>query len=175
MPIFKHEGDQLTNLKAVPFAKERDLQRLIEKNLLEVLEMHFLATEYPTTKGRIDTLAVDFNGFPVIIEYKLDENESIITQALSYLHWLKEQKVEFFEMLVIKKLGKEVAGKLKIDWKNPRIICIAKNYNKFDIDAVEMISIQLELFKYHYHENGILSIEPVNTRKQTGCFTTTTR
>ncbi|MGI6370080.1 MAG: DUF5655 domain-containing protein [Candidatus Kapaibacterium sp.] len=167
MPIFKEENGKLKKLKLNPFTKEKTLQCLIEQNLLEVLDMHFLATEYPTTfGGRIDTIAIDIDGAPVIIEYKLSKNENVINQALSYLRWLKAQKVEFFEMLVIKKLGKELADKLKIDWDNPRVICIAENYSKFDIDTVEVIPMRLELFRYRYYENGILSLESINNIKQ---------
>lgn len=167
MPIFKEENGKLKKLKLDPFTKERTLQCLIEQNLLEVLDLHFLATEYPTTfGGRIDTIAVDSNGAPVIIEYKLSKNENVINQALSYLRWLKAQKVEFFEMLVIKKLGKELAEKLKIDWNNPRVICIAENYSKFDIDTVEVIPMRLELFRYRHYENGLLSLEAINTTEQ---------
>lgn len=167
MPIFKEENGKLRKLKLNSFSKEKNLQYLLEQNLLEVLDLHFLATEYSTTfGGRIDTLAVDSNGAPVIIEYKLSKNENVINQALSYLRWLKAQKVEFFEMLVIKKLGKDISSKLKIDWNNPRVICIAENYSKFDIDTVEVIPMRLELFKYRSYENGILSLESLNTIEQ---------
>lgn len=168
MPIFKEENGKLKKLKLTPISKEKTLQTLIEQNLLEVLDLHFLATEYPTTfGGRIDTIAIDINGSPVIIEYKLTKNENVINQALSYLRWLKAQKVEFFEMLVIKKLGKELADKLRIDWANPRVICIAENYSKFDIDTVEVIPIRLELFKYRFYESGVFNLEQVNTVEQT--------
>lgn len=167
MSIFKEQEGKLKQLNVKPFSKEKTLQCLIEQNLLEVLDMHFLATEYPTTfGGRIDTIAVDSSGAPVIIEYKLNKNENVINQALSYLRWLKAQKVEFFEMLVIKKLGKELADKLKIDWHNPRVICIAESYSKFDIDTVEVIPMRLELFRYRYYENGFLSLDPLNTVEQ---------
>jgi predicted transport protein len=163
MPIFKQNNGKLEKLKLSPFSKERTLQTLIEPNLLEVLDMHFLASEYPTTAGgRIDTLAIDTDGAPVIIEYKLNKNENVINQALSYLSWLKAQKIEFFEMLVIKKLGKEIAGKLKIDWSNPRVICIAENYSKFDIDTVEVIPMRIELIKYRNYENGIFHLDFIN-------------
>jgi predicted transport protein len=168
MPIFKEEDGRLKKLKLNPVAKEKTLQTLIEQNLLEVLDLHFLETEYATTfGGRIDTIAIDSNGAPVIIEYKLTKNENVINQALSYLRWLKAQKVEFFEMLVIKKLGKNIADKLKIDWTNPRVICIAENYSKFDIDTVEVIPIRLELFKYRFYEDRVFYLEQVNIIEQT--------
>lgn len=162
MPIYRSNNGTLKQLKADLFKKERELQKLIEQNLPEIFEMHFLASEYSTTSGgRIDTLAIDYNGAPVIIEYKLNQNENIINQGLSYLKWLKAQKVEFFEKLVEKKLG-EKAKKINVDWKNPRVICIAENYGKFDLDTVEVITIRMELYKYRYYENGFLSIEPLN-------------
>jgi predicted transport protein len=160
MPIYKRVNGKFKKLKSAPLDKEKTLQKVIEDNLQEMLDMYFLETEYPTTfGGRIDTLAVDYSGTPVIIEYKLNKNEQVINQALSYLKWLKAQKVDFFEMLVQKKLGPEVARTLTIDWKNPRVICIAESYNKFDIDTVEVVPLRIELLLYRYYENEIFFLE----------------
>lgn len=168
MPIFKEESGKYKKLKVAGVNNEKSLQKLIENNLYEVLDMHFLASEYVTTfGGRIDTLAVDSDGAPVIIEYKLSRNENVINQGLSYLRWLKAQKVEFFEMLMIKKLGKELAEQIRIDWNNPRVICIAESYSKFDLDTVEVIPMRIELFKYRLYEQGIFSLESLNTVERT--------
>lgn len=167
MPIYREQNGQLKKLKSFAIDKEKKLQALVENNLMEVLDMHFLETEYTTTfGGRIDTLAVDRNGAPVIIEYKRGKNDNVINQALSYLKWLQAQKVEFFEMLVFKKLGNKIAEELKIDWQNPRVICVAESYSKFDIDTVEVIPMRIELLKYRYYENGIFSLEPLNASEQ---------
>lgn len=167
MPIFKEEKGKLKKLNSISIAKEKHLQKMVEENLFEAMDMHFLDTEYQTTfGGRIDTLAVDINGAPVIIEYKRNRNDNVINQALSYLKWLQSQKVEFFEMLMIKKLGEKVAALIKVDWKNPRVICIAESYNKFDIDTVEVIPMRIELFKYRYYEDGIFSLEPLAVSEQ---------
>lgn len=167
MPIFKYQDGKLKKLSTLSIAKEKELQTLVEKNLGEVLGMHFLATEYPTTfGGRIDTLAVDYNGAPAIIEYKRNKNDNVINQGLSYLRWLQAQKVEFFEMLLIRNLGQEIAKEISIDWKNPRVVCIAESYSKFDIDTVEVIPMRIELFKYRYYENNIFSLEPLAVSEQ---------
>ena len=135
----------------------------MEANLIEVLDLLFLATEYTTTfGGRIDTLAVDTNGSPVIIEYKRNKNDNVINQSLSYLKWLKSQKPGFFEKLMIDKLGKDKADKIKLDWHNPRVICVAESYSKFDIDTAEVVPLRIELMKYRYYEDGIFALEPVN-------------
>jgi len=160
MPVFHIVEGKFKKLSLLPLDKEKALQKLVEENLLQVLDMHFLASEYITTGGgRIDTLAIDDSGAPVIIEYKRDKNNNVITQALFYLNWLKSQKAEFFEMLVIKKLGHEKA--IQIDWKNPRVICIAESYNPYDIFALNEISANLELYRYRYYENYIFTLENI--------------
>jgi len=167
MPIFKKEKGKLKKLKTLPIAKEKELQTIVEENLLETLDMHFLASEYQTTfGGRIDTLAVDTNGAPVIIEYKRNKNDNVINQGLSYLKWLKAQKVEFFEMLMMKVLDDKLPTTLTVDWKNPRVVCIAESYSKFDIDTVEVIPMRIELLKYRYYEDGIFSLEPLAVSEQ---------
>lgn len=136
---------------------------LVEANLQEVLELRFLATEYTTTfGGRIDTLAMDSDGAPVIIEYKRNKNDNVINQALSYLKWLKSQKPGFFEKLMIDKLGQQAASHIKLDWGKPRVICIAESYSKFDIDTAEVVPLRIELMRYRYYEDGVFALEPIN-------------
>lgn len=166
MPIFKVSGEKLTQLDKIELDKEKKLQNMLEANLTETLDMHFIASEYPTTiGGRIDTIAVDTNGSPVIIEYKRNKNDNVINQSLSYLKWLKTQKPEFFEKLMIDKLGQEVSNKINLDWSNPRVICIAETFNKYDIDTVEIVPLRIELYKYRYYESDIFSLEPVNVHE----------
>lgn len=169
MPIFRNSAGKLRKLNAQVLDKEKNLQQLIEANLREVLDLQFLATEYVTTfGGRIDTLAVDNSGAPVIIEYKRNRNDNVINQALSYLKWLKTQKQGFFEKLMLDKLGGDVAKNIGLDWANPRVICIAESYSKFDIDTVEVVPLRIELLRFRYYEDGIFSLEPVNVAEQTG-------
>jgi predicted transport protein len=175
MPIFKNNAGKLKKLSTLNLDKEKNLQKLVEGNLLEVLELRFLATEYPTTfGGRIDSLAVDAAGAPVIIEYKRNKNDNVVNQALSYLKWLKAQKQEFFQMLMQQKLGKTVADAIKLDWKNPRVVCIAESYSKFDIDTVEVVPLRIELYKYRFYDEGIFSLEPVNVEEKTSAASSKT-
>jgi len=136
---------------------ERDVQKLFENNLEEILNIIFLASEYSTTwGGRIDTLGIDKNGSPVIIEFKLSKNENVINQALSYLRWLLDHKAEF------EKLCKDKDIKIEIDWNSPRVICIAQSFTKFDLDTVAILPIRIELLRYDIYENGILQVETEN-------------
>ncbi len=86
---------------------EKNLQNIIEENMEVFLGVKFLATEYSTGKvhnGRIDSLGIDENNCPVIIEYKRSINENVINQGLYYLDWLLDHKAEF-KFLVMNKLG----------------------------------------------------------------------
>jgi predicted transport protein len=139
---------------------ERDIHKLFEANLDEILNIRFLASEYATGfGGRIDTLGIDNNGAPAIIEYKRTQNENVINQGLSYLRWLLDHKADF-EILVQKK-----GLKMEIDWESPRVICVAENYNKFDLDTADLLPIKIELLRYKLYENNILLVEPEMQQK----------
>ena len=74
-----------------------------------------MASEHITGEkhgGRIDTLGIDENGCPVILEYKRSTNENVINQGLFYLDWLMDHKAEF-ELLVLDSMGKEVADSIE--------------------------------------------------------------
>ena len=161
MPLFKKTDDELSLLSPIQFDKEKDLQRLIEANLPCVLDMHLLASEFRTSNGRIDTLAIDFEGAPVIIEYKRTQTDSVINQSLSYLRWLTDQQPEFFQMLMQMHLPKDVMENLRLDWRHPRVICIAESFNRFDLDTAAIVPLRIELFKYRLFEGDMLSIESV--------------
>jgi RecB family endonuclease NucS len=54
-------------------ALEVELQRRVEAGMGAMLGVRFLASEYPTGpwhRGRIDSLGLDENGSPVVVEYK---------------------------------------------------------------------------------------------------------
>lgn len=163
MALYQNTKGNLSVINVIPAKKEKEIQSLVEANLIELLDIHFLASEYTTTKAqRIDTLAVDSYGAPVIIEYKRNKNDNIINQGLSYLRWLTEQKEDFFEMLMIKKLGTDLADKINLDWSNPRVVCIAESFNRFDKDTVEVLPMRIELFEYKMFEKDVFSLEPIN-------------
>lgn len=166
MTLFLSVNNKMAMLNSMPLSSEKELQRLIEANLSETLEMHFLASEYRTDSGRIDTLAVDNDGSPVIIEYKRNKDDNVINQALSYLKWLRAQQPEFFKMLMHDRLGSETASGIKLDWRNPRIICVAEAFSKHDIDTVEVVPLRIDLYKYRNYQNGLFHLEMVAINKQ---------
>ncbi|MBN8564327.1 MAG: hypothetical protein J0L70_27720 [Leptolyngbya sp. UWPOB_LEPTO1] len=159
--LFRISGDTVTQLEAKSATLERHVQNQIEKHLKELLGIQFLETEYstgPRHGGRIDTLGIDENGCPAIVEYKRSLNENVINQGLYYLDWLLDHQGEF-KLLVLDKFGKDLAD--KIDWSNPRLLCIAGDFTKYDTYAVEQINRNIELIRYSYYGDDLLMLDLV--------------
>ena len=57
---------------------EKELQTLIEENMEKFFGIRFLKSEYVITNGRIDSIGIDENNCPVILEYKRSSNENVI-------------------------------------------------------------------------------------------------
>ena len=165
--LFKTNGETVSLLAGQSVALEKSLQTLIEKHLDVFLGIRFLATEHSTGKthgGRIDTLGLDENGCPCIIEYKRASNENVINQGLFYLDWLLDHKSEF-EMLVLKKFGQATAE--SIEWSSPRLLCIAGDFTKYDAHAVKQINRNIELLRYLRFGEELLLLELVNAVQAT--------
>ena len=82
--LFRISNGIASELEGQSVAVEKSLQRLIEQHLETFFGIRFLASEYGTGKvhgGRIDTLGLDENGAPVIIEYKRALNENVTNFA----------------------------------------------------------------------------------------------
>ena len=137
----------------------KSLQTLIENNLEPMLAVRFLTSEHSTGhlhKGRIDTLGVDENDCPVILEYKRSISENVINQGLYYLDWLLDHKAEF-KLLVLDRYGKVVAD--AIDWTAPRLICVAADFTKHDEHAVRQINRNIDLVRYRRFGGDLLALE----------------
>jgi RecB family endonuclease NucS len=132
--LFRIASDAVTELSGTTDTIEKSVQTFFERNLASLLGVRFLATEYITTNGgRIDTLGLDENGCPVILEYKRATNENVVNQGLFYLDWLMDHRKDF-EWLVMEKLERGTAD--SVDWSAPRLICVAGDFNRYDDHAV---------------------------------------
>ena len=161
MPLFQIAKGRIQQIKKTAFPSEKALQELFENNLESLLNIRFVASEFGTGEkhgGRIDTLGLDENGRPTIIEFKWREDENVITQGLFYLDWLIDHKGDY-EVAAQKKLGKGI----EVNWDNPRLILIAQSFTKYDSYAINQISENIELKVYRLYENGFLLLEDFHT------------
>ena len=166
--LFRLSSGTATELQGSASDLEKPLQTLIEANLQPLLNIRFIATEHSTGKthgGRIDSLGLDENNCPVILEYKRSVGENVINQGLFYLDWLLDHKAEF-KLLVLDKLGTAAAD--AIDWSAPRVVCIAADFTKYDGHAVQQIGRNIELIRYRQFGGDLLLLESVNAGSDAG-------
>ncbi|WP_068787148.1 DUF5655 domain-containing protein [Paenibacillus phocaensis] len=160
--LFRLNDGGVEELHGQTVTIEKSLQTLMERHLEALLGVRFLATEYSTGKrhgGRIDTLGIDENSSPVIIEFKRATNENVINQGLYYLDWLMDHQGEF-TLLVQKKFG--VPDAEAINWGAPRLLCIAGGFTKYDEHAVQQINRNIELYTYKKYGEELLLLDLVN-------------
>jgi len=160
--LFRLAANTAVEIKGTASDLEKTLQTLIESNLESLLGIRFLASEHSTGKthaGRIDTLGIDENNRPVIIEYKRSIGENVINQGLFYRNWLMDHQAEF-KLLTLDKFGKATAD--AIDWTSPRLICIAADFTKYDAHAILEIGGSIELIRYRRFGDDLLLFELVN-------------
>lgn len=157
LKLFRTTSTGVAELSGGAVALEKSLQSLFEANLEALLGVRFLASEFVTNEGgRMDTLGIDENNAPVVIEYKRASNENVINQGLFYLDWLMGHRKDF-EWLVMERLGKEVAQ--KVDWSGSRLICVAGDFQKWDEHAVKQMNRTIDLVRYRRYADDLLLLE----------------
>jgi predicted transport protein len=162
LKLFRIDKQNALEVHGSAMALEKSLQNLIERNLECFLGVRFLASEFSTGNdhgGRMDTLGIDENHCPVIIEYKRNSNSNVINQGLFYLDWLVTHRGDF-EMLVLNVLGEEAAK--SVEWAAPRLICIAGDFSRYDEHAIKQMNHNIELIRYMKFDNDLLLLEQVN-------------
>jgi predicted transport protein len=119
--------------------------------------------------GRIDSLGIDENGSPVVVEYKRGRDAGVIMQGLFYLAWLTDHRSEF-QALVRDRLGPAAASGVR--WHAPRLICVAEDFTRYDQHAVREVRRSIDLVRYRLFGSELIGLETVvaagaaSTRRQ---------
>ena len=164
--LFRLAAGQVQELAGESVQVEKSLQNIFEKSLEALVGVRFLASEYstgPVHGGRIDTLGLDEDDCPVIIEYKRAVNENVVNQGLFYLDWLLDHRKEF-QWLVMEKLGADTAK--EVDWSAPRLLCIAGDFTRYDAHAVKQIARNIELLRYRRFSDDLIMLELIHAPRQ---------
>ena len=162
MPLYQLTSESsVLQIKPTSFQSEKQLQKLFEENLEQLLGVRFIATEFFTgdrQKGRIDTLGLDQDGSPTIIEYKKSSKENVINQGLFYMDWLVDHKGDF-----VIAAQKVLGNGIDIDWSQPRLILIAESFSEYDKYAVNRIGANIELWTFRCYGEDFLYLDPLFT------------
>jgi hypothetical protein len=159
MPLYQIKQQNVNQIKPSSFKSERELQKLFEANLEILLGVRFVASEFTTgdrQRGRIDSLGIDQDGTPVIVEYKKTGKDNVINQGLFYLDWLVDHKGDF-TLVAQEKLGNDI----EIDWSSPRLILVAESFSEYDKYAVNRIGANIQLWTYRRYGNDFLFLESI--------------
>jgi len=156
MVIFLREKELVKQVKRKEFQNEKELQTFIENNMESLFNIRFLVSEFSTKQhgGRIDSLGLDENNSPVIIEYKWGGKDTIVNQGLFYLDWLVDHEGDF-RFIVQEKLKKNI----EIDFGSSRVLLIAQSFNKYDKYAINRMAENIELWGYSNYENNIFELK----------------
>ncbi|HHF1771519.1 Endonuclease NucS [Haemophilus influenzae] len=164
MKIFTSKKGQLSQLKQQKFKLEKDIQRLFEENLTLLSGYIFIRSEFSIKNSRIDTLAFDpeTQAF-VIIEYKRQQNSSVVDQGISYLNLMLEYKADF-----IVEYNEKQKAPLKrngVDWSQSKVIFVSPTFNDFQIQATNFKDLPIELWEVNRFDNDIITLNIINKSK----------
>lgn len=164
MKIFTSKKGQLSQLKQQKFKLEKDIQRLFEENLTLLSGYIFIRSEFSIKNSRIDTLAFDpeTQAF-VIIEYKRQQNSSVVDQGISYLNLMLEYIADF-----IVEYNEKQKAPLKrngVDWSQSKVIFVSPTFNDFQIQATNFKDLPIELWEVNRFDNDIITLNIINKSK----------
>ena len=162
MKLFKVTNNTLKEVGRTNFKLEKDIQSLIEKNLKDVFNLEFIATEFEVKLGaekfRIDTLGYnkETKSF-VIIEYKKVKDYSVVDQGYTYLSALINNKSDF----VLKYINKTKTNldPKDFDWSQSRVIFISPSFSSYQKNSVNFRDVPFELWQIQKYEDGHISLE----------------
>lgn len=154
----------LALLKEKPFKLEREIQILFEKNLLELMNLEMVNSEFVIKGKRIDTLGYDPQSKAfVIIEYKRDKNVSVVDQGFTYLSLMLENKADF--VLTYNETLKKAIHSTSVDWSQTRVVFVSPSFTENQRLATNFKDIAIELWEVKRYENDLISINPIKKTK----------
>lgn len=164
MQLFKNNKQTLSALKEKNFKLEKDIQNLFEQNLELITHLKLIKSEFTIKSNRIDTLAFDEESKAfVIIEYKRNQNYSVVDQGVSYLNLMLEYKADF-----IVEYNETQKGNLKrndVDWSQSKIIFVSPSFTDFQKQSSNFKDLAIELWEIKQFENDIVVILPIKKSK----------
>jgi len=152
MPIFRIDQRRLSQVQIQAFQNEREMQSITESNLEEVFGLKFIFSEFSIGNFRLDTIGFDpeINSF-VIIEYKKNQNFSIIDQGYAYLSLMLNHKADF--VLVYNENTGINSAKRDFDWSQSRVIFVSPRFTPYQMQAINFRDLPIELWEVHLYSN----------------------
>ncbi len=160
MKIFVNKSGKLVSHKEKPFKLEREIQKLFESNLQDIMGLDVVKSEFTIKNKRIDTLAFDSKTRAfTIIEYKRDKNISVVDQGFTYLSLMLENKADF-----IIEYNENNAKPLKredVDWSQTRVAFVSQSFTDNQVLATNFKDIAIELWEVKQYDDNLITIHNI--------------
>ena len=160
MKIFVNKSGKLVSHKEKPFKLEREIQKLFEANLQDIMGLDVVKSEFSIKNKRIDTLAFDAKTRAfTIIEYKRDKNISVVDQGFTYLSLMLENKADF-----IIEYNENNAKPLKredVDWSQTRVAFVSQSFTDNQVLATNFKDIAIELWEVKQYDDNLITIHNI--------------
>src|ERR1035437_2389742 len=164
MTLYINHAGKLKDVKENPFKLEKDIQKLFETNLSDIMGLELVKSEFTIKNKRIDTLAFDKqSGAFIIIEYKRDKSISVVDQGFTYLSLMLENKADF-----IVEYNESLKQNLKredVDWSQTKVAFVSTSFTENQIQATNFKDIAIELWEVKQYENGTVAINQLKKNK----------
>lgn len=139
-------------MKKIKFDSEYTLHKLTERNLKNLFDLEFVASEIQLNKLRIDNLAFNEKTKTfVIIEYKNELNLNVINQAQEYNDLIKDNPKYFADRLDNRK---------DIDFKNTRVMIIGPEFTQ---NQINNSNDNFEIWEISLYDDGKVIYENMKT------------
>ena len=156
--------EKLKIVKEKPYKLEREIQSLFENNLITLMGLQLVKSEFTIKSRRIDTLAYDAQSKAfVIIEYKRSKNISVVDQGFTYLSLMLENKADF--IVEYNETQKDSLKRSDVDWSQTRVAFVATGFTDNQKTATNFKDIAIELWEVKRYENDLVSINQIKKSK----------
>lgn len=160
MALYTNHTGKLKEVKKKPFKLEKDIQKVFEANLYDIMSLELVKREFTIKNKRIDTLAYDTQASAfIIIEYKRDKNISVVDQGFTYLSLMLENKADF--IVEYNESLKRTLKREDVDWSQTRVAFVSTNFTDNQVQATNFKDIAIELWEVKQFENDTIMINPI--------------
>lgn len=160
MKIYSNNLGNLKEKKEKPFKLEKDIQKIFEENLFQIMGLDLVKSEFTIKNKRIDTLAFDKQSKAfIIIEYKRDRNSSVVDQGFTYLSLMLENRADF--IIEYNESLKQNLKRDDVDWSQTRVVFVSTGFTENQIQATNFKDIAIELWEIKQFEDSLISISQI--------------
>lgn len=171
MKLYETDKTTIRPVRTLSFKNEKEIQGLVEGNLLELFNLEFIRSEMTVKNFRVDTLCFDpDNQSFVIIEYKKDRTFSVIDQGYTYLSLLLNNKSDF--VLEYNEKKKRSLRRDDVDWSQSRILFISPEFTEYQKHSINFKDVPFGLWEVQKYDKGLVSFSEHKTSSDVSISTT---